>query len=385
MSLTSAAVVAAVAFIVPLTLRLTGLRVPEVVVEILLGTVIGPQLLSWAGVDEPVRVLSVIGLAFLLLLSGLEIQFERIRGQVLRLTSASFLLSGAIAAAVGSLLGAAGVVRSPVLIAIILSATSLGVFLPILKDAGQTDTPFGQVIIAGASIAEVVPIVLLSLLFSEQATGIGARLKLLAAFLAFAAALVATISRLERAPRISQALLALQETTAEIRVRGAFALLMLFTALATAFGLEAILGAFLAGATLTLVDRDQQMTHTLFHTKLRAAGFGIFVPFFFISTGMMLDVRSLADPTSLAKVGIFLAALLLVRATPALLHRPLADRSGQLVGAGHLQATSLSIPVVAGAIGVDLDLIPPANYTALVAAGLLSVIRFSAPGAPPTP
>ncbi len=116
------------------------------------------------------------------------------------------------------------------------------------------------------------------------------------------------------------------------------------------------------------------MTHTLFRTKLRAAGFGIFVPFFFVSTGMSLDIRSLAEPSALAKVGLFLVALLIVRAVPALLYRPLADRPGQLVGAGLLQATSLSIPVVAGAIGVDLDLIPAANYAALVAAGLLSVI-----------
>jgi hypothetical protein len=91
---------------------------------------------------------------------------------------------------------------------------------------------------------------------------------------------------------------------------------------------------------------------------------------------MTLDVRSLTEPSTLGKVGIFLAALLIVRAVPVLLYRPLADRPGQLVGAGLLQASSLSIPVVAGAIGVNLNLIPAANYAALVAAGLLSVIGF---------
>ncbi len=218
MTLASAAIVAAVAFCVPLVLRLLRIRVPEVVVDILVGIVIGPQVLAWARVDEPVRVLSLIGLAFLLLLSGLEIDFDRLRGRVLRLTVAAFALSFAIAIGAGWLLGATGVVHSPLLIAVILSATSLGIILPILKDAGQTGTRFGQVIIAGASIAEVVPIVLLSLLFSEQATGIGSQLTLLAAFLAFVLAATTALSSLERSRRISRALLALQETTAEIRV-----------------------------------------------------------------------------------------------------------------------------------------------------------------------
>ena len=160
--------------------------------------------------------------------------------------------------------------------------------------------------------------------------------------------------------RVSDALVRLQDTTAEIRVRGAFLLLALFVVLASKFGLEAILGAFLAGATLKLVDRDEQMTHAFFHAKLEAVGFGVFVPFFFVSTGIKLDVASLFHSGSaLARVPLFLAALLLVRGLPALLYRPLAERGSQLLAGGLLQATSLSIPVVAGQIGVDLGLDPP--------------------------
>jgi Kef-type K+ transport system membrane component KefB len=375
-TLSSAAVVAAAALIVPLALKLAHVRLPSVVVEILAGIVIGPQLLAWAKVDEPVKVLATLGLAFLLMLSGLEIEFDRLRGQVLRLTGLAFAASFALALALGYALHAGGLVRSPLLIAVILSATSLGIILPILKDGGQLETAFGQVVVAGASIAEVVPVVLLSLLFSEHASGIGAQLALLVVFLIFVVAIGSLILGIERSRRISQVLIGLQETTAEIRVRGAFALLMLFAALAAKFGLEAILGAFLAGATLKLLDRDEQMTHTLFRAKLQAVGFGVFVPFFFISTGMALDVRSLEKASILARVPVFLAALLIVRALPALCYRPLAQRRTQLVAAGLLQATSLSIPVVAGNIGVDLGLITPANYVALVAAGLLSVLIF---------
>jgi Kef-type K+ transport system membrane component KefB len=377
LTLTSAAVITAVALFVPLAIHATRLPVPEIVVQIVVGIVVGPQVLGWASVDVPVKVLSLIGLGFLLLLAGLEIDFNRLRGQVLSRTLVGFVLSFGAAVIVGFGLSAGGLVRSPLLIAVTLSATSLGIILPILKDAGQVDTAFGQVVIAGASIAEVAPIVLLSVLFSARAGGLVSPLALLGAFLGFVGAVGAIIAGVERSGRLTHALLALQETTAEIRVRGALALLMLFASLATRFGLEAILGAFLAGATLKILDRDEAATHTLFHLKLRAIGFGVFVPFFFVSTGMSLDVRALVDhPATLARVPIFLAALLIVRAAPAVLYRPFAERRKQLIAAGLMQATSLSIPVVAGSIGVALGLISASNYTALVAAGLLSVLIF---------
>jgi Kef-type K+ transport system membrane component KefB len=376
-SFSSVAVIAAVALVAPLVIGFTGLRLPAIVLEILLGIAIGPQGLGWASVDEPVTVMSTIGLAFLLLLAGLEIDFERLRGRLLRLTLLGYVVSFGIAVVVGFGLKAGDLVKSPLLVAIILSATGLGVILPILKDAGETATPFGQVVVAGASIAEVGPIVLLSLFFSGETGGIGSKLALLIAFFAFVVAVGVAILGLERSMKVSQTLVKLQDTTAEIRVRGAFLLLAVFVVLASKFGLEAILGAFLAGATLKLVDRDEGMTHAFFHHKLEAAGFGVFVPFFFVSTGIKLNVDSLfSSGSTLARVPLFLVALLVVRALPAILYRSFAERGTQLAAAGLLQATSLSIPVVAGQIGVDLGLIRPENYVALVTAGLLSVIVF---------
>jgi Kef-type K+ transport system membrane component KefB len=377
MSLTSVAVVAAVSLLAPLAIALSGLQFPAIALEILLGIVVGPQVLGWANADEPVALLALIGLAFLLLLSGLEIDFARLRGPVLRLTGVGFGFSFALALVVGYGLRAEELVHSPLLIAIILSATALGVILPILKDAGETATPFGQVVVAAAAIAEIVPIVLLSLFFTGEAAGIGAKLVLLIAFFVFVAAVASAIFGLEHSKRISAALVKLQDTTAEIRVRGAFLLLVVFAVLATRFGLEAILGAYLAGATLKLVDRDEMGTHTLFRAKLQAVGFGVFVPFFFVSTGIQLDVKSLfRSGSTLGHVAIFLVAMLAVRGIPAVLYGSLAQRRGQLVGAGLIQATSLSLPVVAGKIGVTLGLIRPQNYVALVAAGLLSVLVF---------
>ena len=377
MSLASAALVSLLAFLAPLIVRLIRLPVPDIVVQILLGIIVGPQVLGWARIDEPVRVLSLIGLSFLLFLAGLELDFDRLRGRTLRTAASAFAASLAVALVLGGILGAAGLVRSPLLIAVILSATSVGIVIPILSDSGEVDTPLGRLVVAGGSLAEVIPVLLLSLLFSERASGLGSQITLLAGFCALVTAAALLIFGLERWHWIGRTLLALQDTTAQIRVRAAVALLMSFAALAAGFGLEAILGSFLAGATISLLDRDRAMTHQQFRTKLRAVGFGALIPFFFISTGMSLDVRSfVTSPGTLARVPVFLAALLIVRGMPALLYRPLLSSRHQVMIAGLLQATSLSIPVVGGSIGVDLGLISPENYLALVAAGLVSVIAF---------
>ena len=376
-SFTSLAIVAAVALVAPLAIGLTSLRLPAIVLEILLGIAVGPQGFGWAKIDEPVQIMSLIGLAFLLLLAGLEVEYDRFRGRVLRLTVVGYAVSFGIALLVGLALKGGDLIRSPLLVAIILSATGLGVILPILKDAGETETPFGQVVIAGASIAEVTPIVLLSLFFSGESGGIGSKLVLLIGFGLFVVAVGVAIFGVEHSMRISMTLVKLQDTTAEIRVRGAFLLLAVLVVLATKLGLEAILGAFLAGAILKLLDRDVMMTHEFFHKKLEAVGFGVFVPFFFVATGIKLDVDTLfSSGSALARVPIFLGALLLIRGLPALVYRPLAEKRRQLVAGGLLQATSLSLLIVGGQIGVELDLIRPENYSALVAAGLLSVLVF---------
>src|SRR6266511_1956996 len=238
-SFSSVAVIAVIALIAPLAIGFTGLRLPAIVVEILLGIVVGPQVLGWASNDEPVQVLSLIGLAFLLLLAGLEIDFNRLRGRLLRLTGLGYAVSFGLALVVGYGLRAGDLVKSPLLVAIILSATGLGIILPILKDAGETSTPFGQVVVAGASIAEVGPIVLLSLFFSGETGGIGSKLALLIAFFAFVVAVGVVILGLERSMKVSDTLVKLQDATAEIRVRGAFLLLALFVVLASKVGLWA--------------------------------------------------------------------------------------------------------------------------------------------------
>jgi Kef-type K+ transport system membrane component KefB len=346
------------------------------VLELGLGILIGPHVLGWVTIDVPIQVLSLLGLAFLLFLAGLEVEYDRFRGRPLRLTAIGYALSFGLALLIGVGLHEGGLVRSPLLIGISLSATSLGIVIPVLKDAGQVSTPFGQLVVAGSSIAEIATIVLLSLFFSSEAGGIGVKLVLLGLFALFVLAVGVAVLGAERSLRISTTLLRLQDTTAEIRVRASFFLLTVFVVLAEQLGLEAILGAFLAGATIKLVDRDRTMSHPQFRQKLEAVGYGVFVPVFFVSTGLTFEIGALfASATSLALIPIFLIALLAARGGPALIYRPLTT-AAQTRAAGLLQATSLSFLVVAGQIGVQLDLLRPAVYAALVGAGLLSVLLF---------
>lgn len=370
-------IVAAVAFGVPLLLGLASrLRLPSVVLEIVAGIVLGPSGLDWVKVDLPIQILALIGLAFLLFLAGLEIEFDRLKGRLLQLSGLSFLVSFGLALLLGFGLMAVGLIKAPLFIAIVLSATALSVLIPALKDTGLITSDFGQLVIAAASIADFATIILLSLFFSREATGLGAQVVLIGGFALLVALVGMVLWETERLRWLSAVLIRLQDTTAQIRIRGAFLLLAVLVVIAESFGLEAILGAFIAGALLALLDRDEMMTHPQFRHGLEAVGFGVFIPFFFVSSGLRFNLAALfANSSTLILVPVFLVALLIVRGLPALLYRSLLDGQ-RVVAAGLLQATSLSFIVVATQIGLELGLVDQATGAALVAAGLLSVMIF---------
>src|SRR3954466_2136158 len=378
-SLTNLLLVMAVAFAAPLTLGLfPRLQLPSVVLEIVAGIVIGPSVLGWAEVDQAVQVVALIGLAFVLFLAGLEIEFRKLRGPLLRLTAAGCAVSCRIALAVSLLLSAGGLVDTPLLVAIILCSTSLGVLVPVLKDSGEITSSFGQLIIAAASIADFGAIILLTIFFSGEG-GTGSTVLLLGSLFALAVVVFAVVRGAERSARIRADLLRLQDTTAQIRVRAALALFVGFAAIAQQLGLEGSLGAFIAGAIISLVDADRVMTHPDFRRKLEAIGFGFFIPVFFVTSGVRFDLDALtASASNVAMVPVFLAALLVVRGLPALVYRRVLDGPHTAI-AGIMQATSLPFIVAATAIGIDLGLIDAAASAALIGAGLLSVLLFPLP------
>jgi Kef-type K+ transport system membrane component KefB len=379
---TNLLIVVAAGLLAPLALGFfPRVRLPAIVLEIVLGIVIGPAGLGWVKPDAPVTILALVGLAFLLFLSGLEVDPERLRGRVVKLTALGFAVSFAIAILIGIGLRSGGLVRSPLFVAIVLVATSLGVVFPVLKDSGNIDSSLGEVVIAAASIADFGSIILLSLFFSgKSSTSTAGRLILLGVFGLVVVTVGVAVASAERSMSLSRVLRRLQDTTAQIRVRAAFLLLIGFTALAESVGLETILGAFAAGALLSLLDRDQMTTHPEFRLKLEAVGFGVFIPVFFVTSGVTFDVSALfASGSTIARVPLFLLAILLARGLPALVYLRLLGRSRALI-AGLLQATSLPFIVAATQIGLQLGIVSRASAAALVAAGLLSVVISPALG-----
>jgi Kef-type K+ transport system membrane component KefB len=372
---TNLLIVVAVGFLAPLALGFfPRVRLPSIVLEIVLGIVIGPSGLGWVAPDLAVSILALVGLAFLLFLSGLEIDFERLRGRILGLTSIGFAVSFAIAIGLGLGLKAGGFVKSPLFVAIVLVASSVGVIVPVLKDSGTSTSNFGQLVIAAASIAEFGSIILLSLFFSGKgSTSTAGTLILLGGFGLVVLLVGLSIAGVEHSLSLDRVLRRLQDTTAEIRVRAAFVLLIGFTALAETVGFETILGAFAAGALLSLIDRDKAMTHPELRVKLEAIGFGVFIPVFFVASGVRFDVHALLTSAStVARVPLFLLAIYLARGLPALLYVGLLGRSRSLI-AGVLQSTSLTFIVAATQIGLGLGVVSRASAAGLVAAGLLSV------------
>ena len=249
--------------------------------------------------------------------------------------------------------------------------------MPVLADARQSRTLLGQLTIAGATLGEFGAITLLSLFFSATRGGTASNAITFGIFGVAAAAVGLTLSRADRSLRLDAFLTRLQDTTAEIRVRIAVALLIGFVALAAKIGLQIILGAFLAGVILNIVDRDTA-SHPLFRTKLDALGYGFLIPVFFVSSGVEYDLTALTHgPSALAKIPLFLLALLAIRCAPAAFYvRTVGRRCA--AAAGLLQATSLPVIVTAASIGVAIHAVAAVTASALVAAGLLSVLLFPA-------
>src|SRR4051794_3549986 len=327
-------IISVIAVLAPLLAgALPRLRIPAVVLEIVAGIIVGPTVLDWVEVDLPVQILALFGLAFLLFLAGLEIDLMTLRGRSLRVAAGGYVVTLVLGLGAGGVLDAVAWVDQPLLIAIALSATSLGLVVPVLKDAGQATSAVGQAAIAGATVADFAAIVILSFFFSSSGGGVGAKVVLLAGFAAMVAATAFVVVRAGRSMRLGDLLIRLQDTTAEIRVRLAVVLLVAFVAFAVRFGLESILGAFLAGAVVGLVDRDSS-SHPHLRTKLDAIGFGFVIPVFFVSSGVRLDLSGLMhSPGALVRVPVFFVILLVIRGVPALLvWRDLGTRATAAVG-----------------------------------------------------
>ena len=375
-SFTSLLIVGAVAVAVPLFLGLVpAVKVPAVVLEILGGILVGPTVLGWVHLDVAVRVIADLGLGFLLFMAGFEIDLRRFDRRILILVSRAFVLSMMLALLVAYGLQLGGQVRDGLLVGITLVATSLGVLVPILHDAGETETNFGRMIMAAGSLAELAPLVLLSVFFSASSKNPAAELGLLAGFVGLTAVIVVVTQRVRVWGPMREVVHRLENTSSQLRVRLAITFALAFSAVAEHFGLATILGAFLAGIIVRRTG-ESPASHEVLKGKLEAIGFGFLIPVFFVSTGVGLDITALFHSTrAIILVPVFLVALLVVRGLPALLYVRVVGRT-RAVAAGFMQATSLTFIVVATVIGVQTGHQRTSTAAALVVAGLLSVVIY---------
>jgi Kef-type K+ transport system membrane component KefB len=366
-------IVALVAVLAPILADTIRIKFPVVVAEILLGILIGPEVLGWVHTDVLLSELSDIGLAFLFFMAGMEIDFDRIRGAPARLAVTGWAISLALGPLIAALLWALGGIGAPLLVGLALTTTALGTLLPIVRDAGLLEERLGPYVLGVGSAGELGPIVAMSIGLA-LASGEPWRTALLFAFAAVVVVIAAVAVRAQP-PRLVRLVEATMHTSGQLAIRLAMLVLIALYVLAAELGLDVILGAFTAGVVVGLVTRGKDAE--VFHIKLDAIGFGFFIPIFFVQTGMEFDMDALfGDPSSLLLVPAFAALFLLVRGLPALLlYRGALDRP-ELPRLALLSATALPLIVAITEVGTETGHMDETEAVALVGAGMLSVLAF---------
>lgn len=361
-------VAATIAALTPvLVALLPGPRIPQVVLLLAGGVLVGPEVLGWAD-RATIDLLANVGLGFLFLLAGYELDPRLFAERPGRLGILAWLVTVAVAVAVVGALAAAGFVRAFVPVALGLTTTALGTLLPILRDNDMLGGRFGRYLLAAGAVGELFPVVAIALF-------LGARNKFVAlASLAAVGVLAVVLSlmpRLVRGRRLERILREGEGTTAQTYLRWTVALLLLLLLVAEEFGLDVVLGAFLAGIVLRRWSPGD--VHAL-EGKLDAIGYGFFIPLFFVASGMTLDIRSIAETPQ--RLVVFFALLLVVRGVPALFLYRRDLPPAQRVQTMFLTATTLPLLVALAEIGLRNGTMLRENAAALVGAGALSVLVF---------
>jgi Kef-type K+ transport system membrane component KefB len=369
--------VAAIAFFVPFTLGFfPRVRIPSVTLELVAGIVVGPAVLGWLEPGPVLAVMSTIGVAFLLFLAGLELELHVLKGPPLVRGSLGFMLTFALAFALMTPLGMTGFVLSPLLVAIALSATSIGILVPALRDTGHMDTPTGHFTLCGASAAEIGTIGLLGVFFAGKDTSAATSAVLFVWVAVLAVLLLAVLRYTLRWTPGRRIFDRLDESSAQVRVRFAVMILVAAATLAMSFGFEGILGTFVAGIVVGIVIRGDPHERVL-RNKLKVIGYGLFVPAFFVTSGLRFELDYTAGIVEVGRAALFFVALITIHTIPVVLYRPLLTWR-ECLASGLLQSTNLPFIVVAITVGTELGRLSEINGSALILAGLASALVLPA-------
>ena len=363
--------VALVAALAPLVVAvLPGPRIPQVVIFLLGGVLIGPHVLGVAETSN-IQLLANIGLGFLFLLAGYELDPGLLLRQPGKLAIRGWLISAGLAVGVAAGLTAAGYVKDYVPVGLALTTTALGTLLPILRDNDMLTGQFGHYVYAAGAVGELFPILIIAVFLTQRGHFIALASVALVGALALA---LSGIPWLARSSAVQRIISEGQDATGQTTLRWAVVLLFLLLAIASRFGLDVVLGAMLAGMVLRAWTRRFHMDTEGLERKFDAVGYGIFIPIFFISSGMTLDVNAISqDPLRLL---IFLALLLVVRGLPSLLVYRRALGARQRLEMTFITATTLPLLIALVEIGQRDGVMLPATAAALVGAGVLSVLVY---------
>ncbi len=343
---------------------------PVVVVELGLGILVGPQVFDIASVDSFIEFFSNLGLGMLFFFAGYEIDFDRIRGKPLRLGAWGWGLSIVLAHVFGAVLEATGLILSALYVSTAIATTAIGTLIPILRDSGELRTRFGTYLLAAGGIGEFGPILLVTLFLSTEKPLHEA--SILIAFVILAVALALISMRL--AWRGWDALERTFEASSQLAVRVTVVLIFGLVLLAGKLGLDVLLGGFVAGMIVRLSLKGHELQ--VFESKLTAVGFGFFVPFFFITSGIDLDVQALGSAEALLKLALFLGLFLVVRGAPALLLYRGVLRAGQRTALAFYSATELPLVVAISTIALDAGKMSSSTAAGLVGAAMLSTMIY---------
>jgi len=347
-----------------------GLLLPAVVVELLLGVVIGPEVLG-LDVSEFIEFFSSLGLGMLFFFAGYEIDLHRIAGRPLRLGAMGWGISLVLAYAIGGALAAAGVVVSLLYTGSAMATTAIGTLIPILSDSGEIKTRFGTYLLAAGAVGEFGPILLVTLFLSAGGALHHAAILIAFVALAVAVALLAVRSSGRTVPLFERTL----EKSSQLAVRWIVVLVFALALLASELGLDLLLGGFAAGLITRQVLKEREVP--AFDSKLSGVAFGVFIPFFFVVSGMQLDIDALfASVSGVLKLFLFFGLFLVVRGTPALLlYRDTLDRRGRLALA-FFGSTQLPLVLAITTLAQDGGHMRSSTAASLVGAAVLSTLVY---------
>ncbi len=343
---------------------------PVVVVELLLGIVVGPEVLDLAGTDSFIEFFSNLGLGMLFFFAGYEIDFARIRGRPLKLGAWGWLLSIALAYGLGGILAAAGIVLSFLYTGSAMATTAIGTLIPILRDNGELKTKFGTYLLAAGGIGEFGPILLVTLVLSTANPLHESVILIGFVALALAIALVSVKFAWRGWPALERTF----ETSSQLAVRITVVLVFGLVLLAGKLGLDVLLGGFVAGMIVRLALKGHELK--VFESKLTAVGFGFFVPFFFITSGIEFDLGALGSVTALLKLAMFFCLFLVVRGAPAMLLYRGVLGTRQRAALAFYSATELPLVVAITTIAIESGHMKASTAAGLVGAAMLSTLVF---------